>query len=211
MHGSYSVICGKTATLYFHYGCRTTHHARRATGGILLHFTSPQCSSAMVSAKPCIYIIFSLFHHHRYIGRTLAFARRRNQHFQTAVRVLVSSQKPTVQSQYQRVHKAIKDLGITNFCMLPICTTQEDQLQRLERLIIHRLQPTLNVSGTTPCAHPFPFPMQQAHKCQRIASGRPLARATARRRLQPDASFSVPTTLLFPSQLAHAEQQLCPS
>jgi hypothetical protein len=210
LHDSYSIICGKTATSYFHYGCRTTHHARRATGGIILHSTSPQCRSAMVSAKPCIYIIFPLFYHHRYIGRALAFARRRNQHFQTAVRVLVGSQKPTVQSQYQRVHKAIKDLGITDFCMLPICTTQEDQLQRLERLIIRRLQPSLNVSDTTPCAHPFPFPIQQAQKRQRIPSGRPLARATARRCLQPDASFISPTTLLFPSQLAHAEPQLCP-
>ena len=205
LHDSYSVICGKTATHYFHYGCRTTHHARRATGGILLHATLPQCRSAMVAAKPCIYLIFSLFHHHRYIGRTLVFARRRNQHFQTAVRALVGSQKPKVQSEFQRVHRAIKDLGITDFCMLPICTTQEDQLRRLERLIIHRLQPSLNVSGTTRRAHPFPLPGQQTQKRQRITSGRPLARATARRRLQLDANPSPPTKSLPLGKLVHDE------
>lgn len=117
-------------------------HARRSAGGILCQSLGNDYEGAMrpMSTVPCIYLIFSPWFRHRYVGSTKCFTRRVTQHFQKSTR--------QGKQDLQHVHKVMKKLGVENFCIMPIITTNVTVLRRVERLLIRRLQPTLNVSGT---------------------------------------------------------------
>ena len=129
---------------YYKYGTKFSrlNHSRRTAGEILIQSLGNEYVGAMeqLSPKPCVYLIFSPWFHHRYLGSTTCLRRRAGEHFQKASR-------PT-NHDLQRVHKCMKDLGVENFCIMPIITTEAHAVRRLERLLIKKLQPTMNVAGT---------------------------------------------------------------
>ena len=95
----------------------------------------------LTKAQPVVYIIFSIWHHHRYVGSTEDFIRRMGEHFR-------GSWDATADENMQRVHKCLNRLGPSSFAILPLCTSSAIDLRRIERLYIQRLQPTLNVLHT---------------------------------------------------------------
>ena len=104
----------------------------------------------MLTPKPNVYMVFSIWHHYRYIGSTKDFSRRLKDHYRTALQC----SPPFVghiswESMPQRVHRCMGYLGPAYFSIIPLCTTTDDALRSVEKEFIRRLQPTLNVAGTT--------------------------------------------------------------
>jgi hypothetical protein len=84
---SYSMTCAIVAIFNAEDGPAKGCAARRLTGSILrkafVH-TKPNLL-AMLIPKPTVYMVFSIWHHHRYIGSTKDFSRRMKEHYKTAL------------------------------------------------------------------------------------------------------------------------------
>ena len=83
---SFSTSAAHVLVAHYKEGYKNGHiqHARRSAGGILCQSLGEDCMEAMTknSTTSCVYMIFSPWFHHRYIGSTQCFTRRLAQHFQ---------------------------------------------------------------------------------------------------------------------------------
>ena len=149
---TYSLTCGAVAVAYANTLSYHSQPCRRNLGKLLRksvnNFTLDHMEE--MRSHPTIYVIFSLWHHHRYIGSTINFRRRMGDHYRAALRCTrgnsVSARREV--GKVARVHKCMRLLGIEEFGMLPICTSDPDILREVESSLIRRLQPTLNIVGT---------------------------------------------------------------
>ena len=132
---------GAVATQHYN---GTTQHARRRLGTIVNHSLDDDRLSGRLNGENVVYIIFSLWHHHRYIGSTTNFSRRCQEHYRAGS---ASRDIPLLQKG-QRVHTAMRYFGPGWCGIIPLCTTKLCDLRLIEDTYIKRLQPTLNVRGT---------------------------------------------------------------
>ena len=150
---SYSMTCAAAAVVYSQNGPDRGCSARRKTGDILLNSLShtPPRMDSLSATQPCVYMIFSLWHSHRYIGSTNNFGRRMREHIRAALLCspLFSKVSNKDTTATQRVHNCLGYLGVSHFCMIPLCNTSIHDLRRVELIYIQRLQPSLNVKGTS--------------------------------------------------------------
>ena len=143
----FSFTCGVAARAYSRFSPKIVQHARSRLGSLLIDVIPepPVLSPQVFQPGPVVYLIFSLWHHHRYIGSTSDLSRRMRDHYRAAY----SLDKPTPYKKLQRVHQVMRWCTQGSFCMFPLCTTKKEELERIETMYIHRLQPTMNVQGTT--------------------------------------------------------------
>ena len=149
---TYSLTCGAVAVAYANTLSYHSQPCRRNLGKLLRKSVNNFSLDHMeeMRSHPTIYVIFSLWHHHRYIGSTINFGRRMGDHYRAALRCTkensVSARREV--GKVARVHKCMRLLGVEEFGMLPICTSDPDILREVESSLIRRLQPTLNIVGT---------------------------------------------------------------
>ena len=88
-----------------------------------------------------VYVLISPCTRHFYIGQTNDFRRRMREHLGASARVTTRATAP--------VHRLLRGAGASAFVMLPmVYALPGDDVDALERIVIRRLRPSLNVSST---------------------------------------------------------------
>ena len=95
-----------------------------------------------------------------YIGKTNNFQRRLGEHLSASSRITTRSTAP--------VHRQMRGAGAPGFVMLPLVyACPDDDIDALERILIRRLQPSLNVVHTSRSQHKRPRPrFRSTHRLQ---------------------------------------------
>ena len=83
----FSFTCGVAARSYSWFSPKIVQHARSRLGSLLIGVIPdpPVFSPQFLQPGPVVYLIFSLWHHHRYIGSTSDLSRRMRDHLSCCV------------------------------------------------------------------------------------------------------------------------------
>ena len=141
----FSAACGAVASAFYKFGPKEVHHSRRNLGKILQCAAGEEtlCTQRSDGIQPVVYLIFSIWHHHKYIGSTINLCRRTKEHYRMAAGIGKPNDK-----DMQRVHRCMRDFGGYSFGILPLCVTSAEELRQVEKVYIKQYQPTLNVMHT---------------------------------------------------------------